>query len=229
MPVEFLELLKTIQAVIPSDYAWVSQAISNVFPWLTLAIALFLCLFGYKVHRLWAAFLFCGMGILVGVITGAFLMITFPNLNGWVGLSPPLVLGVLGVVFSKRLHKLQLFLVNATLVYAALPGILSRYLPDTVAVLAGLACAIAVGILAAKYKYIVTIITTSVSGALTAVPMILALVKVDNLPFEITLKILLAAVGLLAQTLLHKHDAAHKKRSEEKVAQGEENKSEKVL
>lgn len=104
---EFLELIKAIQAVIPPDYAWVSWAITDIFPWLVLGMSLLLCFFGHKVHQLWAEFLFCGVGILAGVVTGAFLLMAFPTLNTWVALAPPFILGVLGVVFAKRLHKLS--------------------------------------------------------------------------------------------------------------------------
>lgn len=218
---EFLELLREIQAVIPADYAWVSQAISDVFPWLALGMALLLCFFGHKVHKLWAECLFCGIGILLGIITGAFLMGAFPSLSMWVLFLPPLLLGVLGAVFAKRLHKLQLFFVNATLVYAALPGVLSVWLPDTAAVLLGLAGAILVGLLAAKYKYVVTIITTSISGAITAVPMILALVKVNNLPLLIFLEVILSVAGLIVQFLAEKR-AKEKERAKEERKEKQE-------
>lgn len=202
---EFLELLKVIQESIPSDYAWVSQVITDIFPWLVLGMSLLLCFFGHKVHQLWAEFLFCGVGILVGVVTGAFLLMAFPTLNTWVALAPPIILGALGVIFAKRLHKLQLFFVNAMLVYAALPGILIRWLPDMASVLVGLTVAVVVGILAAKYKYIVTIITTSISGALTAVPMILGLVKVNSFPALLVMEGVLIAAGLAVQFLTERH------------------------
>lgn len=214
---EFLELLKVIQDVIPPEYAGVSQAISAVFPGLVLAMSLLLCFFGHKVHQLWAECLFCGIGILAGVITGGILLGTVPNLStGWLFL-PPLLLGVLGAVFAKRLHKLQLFFVNATLVYAALPGILSRWLPDTPSILIGLAAAIVVGLLAAKYKYIVTIITTSISGAVAAAPMILELVKVNSLPLLLSLEAVLAAAGLLMQFLTEKRAKAKEELKKKKA------------
>ena len=210
---EFLELLKVIQESIPPDYAWVSQAISDIFPWLVLGMALLLCFFGHKVHQLWAEFLFCGIGILVGIITGAFLVGAFSELSTWV-LLPPLLLGMLGAIFAKRLHKLQLFFVNAALVYAALPSVLSRWLPETASVLIGLVVAVIVGILAAKYKYIVTIITTSVSGALTAGPMILELVKVNSFSLLLALEGVLIAAGLTVQFLTERRVKSREKAQE---------------
>lgn len=211
---EFLELLKVIQESIPPDYAWVSRAISDIFPWLVLGMALLLCFFGHKVHQLWAEFLFGGIGVLAGVVTGAFLLMAFPALNTWVALTPPFILGVLGVIFAKRLHKLQLFFVNAALVYAALPGVLSRWLPDEAALLVGLIAAIAVGLLAAKYKYIVTIITTSVSGALTAVPMVLEIIGVNSFPLLLALEGLLIAAGLTVQFLTERRAKIREKAKE---------------
>lgn len=202
---EFLDLLKTIQALIPPSYGWVSQIITDLFPWLLLGMALLLCFFGHKIHKIWLTVLFFGLGVLVGVITGAFLTTAFPQLNLWVSLLPPLVLGVLGAVFSGRLHKLQDFLVNAALVYAALPGMLARYIPHTPALLIGLGGAVFVGVLAVKYKYLVTIVTTTVSGALTAGPMIIALVKVNSLPVLLAIEGGLVAAGLTVQFLQHRH------------------------
>lgn len=211
---EFLELLKVIQESISPDYAWVSRAITDIFPWLVLGMALLLCFFGHKVHQLWAEFLFCGIGILAGVVTGAFLLMAFPALNTWIALTPPIILGVLGAIFAKRLHKLQLFFVNATLVYAALPGILARWLPDGASVLIGLGIAVLVGFLAAKYKYIVTIITTSVSGALTAAPMILEFLRLNSFPALLALEGVLAAAGLTVQFLTERRAKTREKAKE---------------
>lgn len=218
---EFLELLKVIQESIPPDYAWVSQAITDVFPWLVLGMSLLLCFFGYKVHRLWAVFLFFGLGFLAGVITGAFLVVAFPSLNSWILVALPVVLGALGAIFSKRLHKLQLFLVNSTLVYGALPGVLSRWLPETPSILVGLAAAIVVGLLAVKYKYIATIFTSAVSGALTAAPMILELVKVDSFPLLVALEGVLIAAGAALQFLMKKHESGKGKKAASPVTAAE--------
>ena len=137
----------------------------------------------------------------------------FPELSTWV-LLPPLLLGMLGAIFAKRLHKLQLFFVNAALVYAALPSVLSRWLPETASVLIGLVVAVIVGILAAKYKYIVTIITTSVSGALTAGPMILELVKVNSFSLLLALEGVLIAAGLTVQFLTERRVKLREKAQE---------------
>lgn len=96
----------------------------------------------------------------------------------------------------------------------ALPGVLSRWLPEMASVLIGLAVAILVGILAARYKYIVTIITTSVSGALTAAPMILELVKVNSFAALLALEGILIAAGLTVQFLTEKRTKAHEKAKE---------------
>lgn len=109
------------------------------------------------------AFFFFWIGFLVPVFLIG--LIFKPN-GAWMN-----VLIILGVIcgglcayYSKRLFKLQLFITTFFMVFATLPSYID-FISNIGAVIIGFAVALIAGILSTKYKYIVTIITTSYSGA----------------------------------------------------------------
>lgn len=207
---ELLELLQEALEFAPPQYAYVNEALQTYLPYLLLAVAGVTCFFGYRIHRIWNACLFFTIGFLVGALSGIF----FPaTISIWVFIGAGAVLGSLAAWQSHRLHWLQLFIFNAFMVFAALPDLLTTFLPRTAALLIGLAAAIVVGLLAAKYKYIVTILTTSIHGALNASLLLWQMLRTDSFWLVMGTALVLAVAGLVVQfrmnsRLEHKREPA---------------------
>lgn len=219
---EFLELFEEILANIPPEYAGVAQTVSAAMSWVVLAVSLAVCFFGYKIHHLWAALAFFGLGFLLGAVVGA----AFPGVHVYLILALGLALGVLGMLLSRKLLKLEIFFANAFLVYAALPNVLRLALPETAAILIGLAAAIVVGLVAVKFKYIVTIVTTTCTGAVTAAPLLLSLGGWSGTLLRWLVIAVLAAAGLAVQFSMEKRVMEREKA--ERQARKEERQAAKV-
>jgi hypothetical protein len=162
---EFVELLEIIQKSIPPQYSNIAHELKILLPAVSLFMALLTCFLGHRLHKVWFGFLFFWIGFLLGTL-GSIFFEQVP-VQYFIGLG--IALGVLGILCSGRLHKVQLFFVNGFFVFAALPNILGHFLPGWLSVLLGLAAAAGVGMLAVKYKFIVTIVTTAVTGAAATV------------------------------------------------------------
>ena len=195
---EFLELIETMLGYAPQEYASVTASFEAVFPWLVLAVTLLTCFFGHKIHKLWLAFLF----FCIGFFTGAFVGVLFPQdapIEPFIMLG--LILGVLAAYYSGHLRRLQLFVLNAFFVFAALPDLLSALMPAAPAILVSIAAAIAVGLLAARYQHMVTTITTALSSGLNAGPMLLDALHATNDVLALVLGTALGMGGLIFQLL----------------------------
>ena len=217
-------MIEAVKAAIPPEGAWAAEAIGAVLPWLTLLATLLTCFFGHKLHRIWLQFVLFCIGFVLGLVVSVF----FPQ---EVSFAYFVVLGVLlgafGVYCTRWINKAQLFLLNAFFVYAALPELLEKFLPGGLSVFIGLGAAVVVGILAVRYKFLVTIITTAVAGASAAVHQIFHFLNWDQGVFLWGAIILLAAAGLLVQYLVEKDEimkarnrvAAKTKRVRDKLSQ----------
>ena len=87
---------------------------------------------------------------------------------------------ILVAYFSKHLYKVQVFIINSLTTYIVLPNILSKVIPNGYSILISLVLAIIVGIYSIKYKYIVTIITTSITESMLVFNQILALLNFNK-------------------------------------------------
>ena len=200
---EFIELIEAVKEAIPPEGAGAAAALGAALPWLTLLATLLTCFFGHKLHRIWLQFVLFCIGFVLGLVVSAF----FPqevSFTYFIVLG--VVLGGLGVYCTRWIHKAQLFLMNAFFVYAALPELLEKFLPGGLSVFIGLAAAVIVGILAVRYKFLVTMITTAVTGASSAVHQIFHLLNWNEGAFLWGMMILLAAAGLLVQYLVEKEE-----------------------
>ncbi len=160
---EFYELIEKIINAIPDGYENISAAAEAALPWILGFCSAATCFFGHKVHKIWNAFFFFWIGFLVPVFI---IGLIFRPAGFWMN-----VLIIFGIIcggacafYSKRLFKLQLFVTTFLMVFATLPSYLT-FLGNTASVAVGFIAALAAGILSTKYKYIITIITTSFSGA----------------------------------------------------------------
>lgn len=198
---EFLELLAEIREFIPQQFQGVSDWIGIVLPYLFFAAYLATCFMGHKLHKIWNAFLFFGIGFFIVAIVGALLI---PAAPVELVLVLALAVGIIAGWQSHRLHHLELFIYNAYMVFVALPDLLGNIMPKTYALLIGFVAAIAVGLLAAKFQYVVTITTTSISGAVNAAPIIWGWFGVTNLMWIGLTIAVLAICGFIVQSHLER-------------------------
>lgn len=160
---EFYELIEKIIEAIPSGYENVRLILETVLPWILGFFAIATCFAGHFVHKIWNAFFFFWIGFLIPVF-----VIGFPLKAQGAGLNAliifGIVCGVLCAYFSKKLHKMRLFVTSFLMVFITLPSYL-KFLGSALSVITAFAVGTAAGILSAKYKYIMTIITTAFSGS----------------------------------------------------------------
>ena len=160
---EFYELLEKIIAAIPAEFENIRTGAETALPWILGICSAATCFFGHAVHKIWNAFFFFWIGFLLPVFTIGLLFEP-----GGTGMDLLIVFGVICggfcAYYSKKLFKLQLFITTFIMVFVTLPSYLT-FLGDTGSAFVGFAAALAAGILSTKYKYLVTIATTSFSGA----------------------------------------------------------------
>ena len=160
---EFYELLEKMIDAIPPGYDSIRIAAEAALPWILGFCSAATCLFGHKIHKIWNAFFFFWIGFLVPVFVLG-LLFDPKGLGMNILIVFGAVCGCLCAYFSRHLLKLQLFATAFFMVFAALPSYLA-FLGKAASVAVGFAAAVTAGILSTKYKYIVTIVTTSFSGA----------------------------------------------------------------
>lgn len=160
---EFYELLEKIIGAIPPGYENVRFAAESALPWILGFCSAATCLFGHKVHKIWNAFFFFWIGFLFPVfIIGLIFEPAGSRMSALIIFG--IICGIICAFYSKKLFKAQLFITTFIMVFAVLPSYLT-FLGSAGSVAVGFIAALAAGILSTKYKYIVTIITTSFSGA----------------------------------------------------------------
>lgn len=203
---EFIDLMREILSYLPPESASFVNMVNGIFPWIVLTISLLVCLFGYKIHHIWSGFVFFLIGFLLGAVLGTLL----PNVDVRIILAISLGLGFLGILLTHKLIKIQIFLINFLLVYSVSPDLLSKIIPANYSLLVGLILSILVGLIAVKYKYIVTIITTAYAGATSAAPIILSLITQIPASSKTLLIIVMIVLGVSVQ-FYTKHLSSKKK------------------
>lgn len=192
---EFVELLEKIAQYVPSQYTGVANFLEIALPVLFISAAAATCFFGHKLHKIWTGFLFFCISVFVFFVIGALI----PKAPAWPFLTIGIIAGIAAAIYSHRLFKVQLFIVNMIMSYIFVSDFLVLFLPKDFALLISFICGIAVGILATRYKYIFLLITTSVTGASMTISTLFQVISYSNNVLKIVLIILLSAAGLLVQ------------------------------
>lgn len=192
---EFIELLEKITEYIPAQYAAVLNFLEIAIPLLFTAAAVATCFFGHKLHKLWAAFFFFVTAFFL-VFAGLSLL---PEIPVWIIDILSIAAGVAAAVYSHKLFKVQLFIVNTVLSYIFISDILILFVSRWIALILSLICGIIVGIAATKYKYIFILVTTSLTGASLTIGALFDALMWDNNILKITMTVILSILGLLVQ------------------------------
>lgn len=189
---EAINLLENIAINNSNEYAELTNFILSITPYLLLVFSFLTCFLGYKLRRLWVGLGFAVAGFLIGCSI-------LPQINIGISILIGIVLAVLTIVFSLQLYKLQLFLINFVSSYIFFSKIICTFLPNLACILISLAIAIFIGLLALKYMYIVTIITTSISGAFIMLKQLFDLLDFKYNIFYYILLVILSILGMLVQ------------------------------
>ena len=190
---EIVDVIETIQKYIPSEYSGISEGITYAMPIIFLACALITVFLGYKFHRFWARLTMTVVSFILVALTSAF----FPDANINIFIVLAFIIATIVAYFSKYLYKVQVFIINFVTAYIFLPDILSKIIPNVYSILIGLVLAIIVGIYSVKYKYIVTIITTSITGSMLVFNQIFSLLSINKDNNIIVFYILVTILAIL--------------------------------
>lgn len=189
---EAINLLENIAINNSNEYAELTNFILSITPYLLLVFSFLTCFLGYKLRRLWVGLGFAVAGFLIGYSI-------LPQINIGISILIGFVLAVLTIVFSLQLYKLQLFLINFVSSYIFFSKTICTFLPDLACILISLVIAIFIGLFALKYMYIVTIITTSISGAFIMLKQLFDLLDFKYNIFYYILLVIFSILGMLVQ------------------------------
>ncbi len=133
---EFYELIEKIIGFIPDEFENLRNFSEIVMPWFLGICTAATCLFGHKVHTVWKAFLFFWIGFFIPLLILQIILEPTGALF-WLCTVLCAVLGVLCAVYSKKIHKAELFITTFFIVFISVPAYLS-FLGNSGSILAGL-------------------------------------------------------------------------------------------
>ncbi len=190
---EIVNIIEVIKKYIPIEYSRLSEGIAYAMPIIFLICALTTVFAGYRFHKFWACFTMTVVSFILVALTSAF----FPNVNINIFIILAFIIAILVAYFSKHLYKVQVFIINFLTTYIFLPNVLSKVIPNGYSILISLVLAIIIAIYAIKYKYIVTIITTSITGSMLVFNQIFTLLNVNKNNHVMVFYILVTILALL--------------------------------
>lgn len=160
---EFYELIEKIIGLIPGQFENLRHNAEVILPWILIICTAATCFFGHKVHKIWNAFLFFWIGFFVPMLIIEALF-SPEGVIFWICAILSAGVGTCCAVYSKYIHKVELFITTFFLVLISVPAYMS-FLGDAGSMIIAFILAVVSGILSIKYKFIVLIITTSFTGS----------------------------------------------------------------
>lgn len=156
------------------DVTAATTGFSGLILTISIVIALVNCFFGYKMQRIWIG-LIC---FFVGVIGGyAICTAVIDGVSTAIALLVGIAFGALLALLSFKLYLVGVFMFAAGISFWACVLLLTG-INDLLAIIAGIAVGLLVGFLAVRFTRTVMILSTGISGGLSAFQSLLLLVPV---------------------------------------------------
>lgn len=174
------------------------------------AVGFLFCILGLKIIRAWAA----AAGFLIGFVFGAAAAF-YLHVGGTAIL---IVGGIVGLIFaflSAFFYRVGVFIT----VFLSVCGIYIQIVQpaDYISLCIGLAVALLFAVLAVKFVVVLTILATSLWGALLAGTAVYQLTPLEGMVFSILFCLVFAVFGIIIQLLLESRK--RKRKSLEKAAE----------
>lgn len=150
-----MTILQLLKLLIPE----LSDTMATVSLYAAIVMALVTCFFGYRLRKVWYTLLVFGVGALLGFWACRLFM---PD-RLWLCVGIGLGVGLIVSLFTYRLYQAVAFVIAFFAVFGAVGEALGDIRP-ILSLIAALVLGVLAGILAARFKYAVVIILTSVSG-----------------------------------------------------------------
>lgn len=185
-----MTLLQFLKLMVPD----LSEVLASASIYLSIALALLTCFFGFRLRRLWYSLLVFALGALLGFAVSKLFL---PD-KIWLCLLIGLGVGLLAAGFTFRIYKAVVFVLAFCCVFALVGEVLGDVQP-VLAVIAGVVLGILAGILAAKFQYYVIVILTAVTGGWRAASGLRRVIPSMTPQFMLILAAVLIAAGLIVQ------------------------------
>ena len=168
--------------------------------WVTIAFGLLSCFLGYKLIRMWMAFI----GFVMGMSLGYILSINHVS-NVAMAILIGFVAGVLIGFIAYKIYKLGVFII-AFVASLAFVGQLLTYFnePNWLWVVLTIILALGVAIISLKFVKPVVIISTALNGAVTVMMGVFKVMRIDAVTTMLLAALLLALLGMIVQFFTNK-------------------------
>ena len=187
-----MTLLQFLKLAVPD----LSEIMAAASVYLSIALALLTCFFGFRLRRLWYALLVFAVGALLGFAVSRLFL---PE-KLWLCLLIGLGVGLLAAGFTFRIYKAVVFVLAFCCVFALVGEVLGDVQP-VIAVIAGAVLGVLAGILAARFQYHVIVILTAVTGGWRAASGLRRVIAAITPQFMLILAGVLIAAGMIFQFL----------------------------
>ena len=197
---EFYSFLKELVGYVPDGSGLVREAFHAFLPYFLMACALFTAFFALKCAAWWCGLTFFMLG---STVTSQWLLphYSLNDFQYWLFFGVSIAVGILCAYFSKYLFRAQLGASTFLTVLAALPSFATQ-VGAVAAHVTSAVIAAAFVYLFVKYRYLVTIVTTSFTGSLVFWDVIEAMTGVQH---KMLWAVLTGIFALFSQTLIN-HD-----------------------
>lgn len=191
-----MTLLQMLKLLVPD----LNEVLAAASVYLSIALALLTCFFGFRLRRLWYSLLVFALGALLGFAVSKLFL---PE-KLWLCLLIGLGVGLLAAGFTFRIYKAVVFVLAFCCVFALVGEVLGDIRP-VLSVIAAVVLGVLAGILAARFQYPLIVILTSVTGGWRAASGLRRVIPAMTPQFMLILAGVLIAAGLIVQFVTTKN------------------------
>lgn len=189
-------LLEQLQSITDTAFAESIAAVGGVVLAFSAVFALLNCFFGFRLQKLWITL----VGFLIGFVLGMIPCLLWIHSEHALAIATVvgLVVGVLIGLLAYKLYRVGVFLWVGVLTF----GFVANLFPEKLAwlgIVLGVIAGVLVGVLALRFLRPVVIVTTALSGGMTAAQDFLRMFDVTQVLIVLGVGLLLAVLGMVVQ------------------------------
>ena len=190
-----MTLLQMLKLLVPD----LNEVLAAASVYLSIALALLTCFFGFRLRRLWYSLLVFALGALLGFAVSKL----FVPEKLWLCLLIGVGVGLLAAGFTFRIYKAVVFVLAFCCVFALVGEVLGDISP-VLSVIVAVVLGVLAGLLAARFQYQVIVIITAVTGGWQAASGLRRVISSMTPQVMLIIAGVLIAAGMLFQFLTTK-------------------------